>query len=45
MTLESFTNWWICKMEGEDEEFSNDPRGFNKVPALSRIAVVVAEQL
>ena len=29
------------KMEGEDEA-SNDPRSFNKVPALSRIAVVAA---
>jgi regulator of sigma E protease len=29
------------KMEGEDE-VSNDPRSFNKVPALSRIAVVAA---
>jgi regulator of sigma E protease len=28
-------------MEGEDEN-SNDPRSFNKVPALSRIAVVAA---
>ncbi len=28
-------------MEGEDEN-SNDPRSFNKVPAISRIAVVVA---
>ena len=29
------------KMEGEDEA-SNDPRSFNKVPATSRIAVVAA---
>lgn len=29
------------KMEGEDEK-SNDPRSFSKVPALSRIAVVAA---
>ncbi len=28
-------------MEGEDEN-SEDPRSFNKVPALSRIAVVAA---
>ena len=40
-TLRALPIGGYVKMEGEDEE-SNDPRGFNKVPALSRIAVVVA---
>jgi regulator of sigma E protease len=40
-TLRALPIGGYVRMEGEDEE-SNDPRGFNKVPALSRIAVVVA---
>ncbi|WP_353095273.1 RIP metalloprotease RseP [Tissierella praeacuta] len=40
-TLRALPIGGYVKMEGEDED-SNDPRSFNKVSALSRIAVVAA---
>ncbi|WP_313756532.1 RIP metalloprotease RseP [Tissierella sp.] len=40
-TLRALPIGGYVKMEGEDEA-SNDPRGFNKVSVLSRIAVVAA---
>ncbi|CAK7043264.1 RIP metalloprotease RseP [Tissierella sp. P1] len=40
-TLRALPIGGYVKMEGEDE-VSDDPRGFNKVSALSRIAVVAA---
>lgn len=40
-TLRALPIGGYVKMEGEDEA-SEDPRGFNKVPTLSRIAVVAA---
>ncbi len=40
-TLRALPIGGYVKMEGEDEA-SDDPRGFNKVPVFSRIAVVAA---
>jgi regulator of sigma E protease len=40
-TLRLFPIGGYCKMEGEDEN-SDDPRSFNKVSPLARIAVVAA---